>query len=111
MAMVPIEIQEQGKTKGTKKVVIDVDEKDTEKVDRKEMAVWSETWKHFIRIKDDKGCLKAARCKYCHREIKADVTEPTNYTRLSKKIIYRADNLANLSPYCNGTVQIIRAQV
>jgi hypothetical protein len=27
------------------------------------------------------------------------VTEPTNYTRLSKKIIHRADNLANLSPY------------
>jgi hypothetical protein len=28
-----------------------------------------------------------------------DVTEPTNYTRLSKKIIHRADDLANLSPY------------
>jgi hypothetical protein len=27
------------------------------------------------------------------------VTEPTNYTRLSKKIIHRADDLANLSPY------------
>jgi hypothetical protein len=27
------------------------------------------------------------------------VTEPTNYTKLSKKIIHRADNLANLSPY------------
>jgi hypothetical protein len=29
----------------------------------------------------------------------SDVTEPTNYTRLSKKIIHRADDLANLSPY------------
>jgi hypothetical protein len=29
----------------------------------------------------------------------AAVTEPTNYTRLSKKIIHRADDLANLSPY------------
>jgi hypothetical protein len=29
----------------------------------------------------------------------ARVTEPTNYTRLSKKIIHRADDLANLSPY------------
>jgi hypothetical protein len=28
-----------------------------------------------------------------------DVTEPTNYTKLSKKIIHQADNLANLSPY------------
>jgi hypothetical protein len=27
------------------------------------------------------------------------VTEPTNYTRLSKKIIHRADGLTNLSPY------------
>jgi hypothetical protein len=27
------------------------------------------------------------------------VTKPTNYTRLSKKIIHRADDLANLSPY------------
>jgi hypothetical protein len=27
------------------------------------------------------------------------VTELTNYTRLSKKIIHRADDLANLSPY------------
>jgi hypothetical protein len=27
------------------------------------------------------------------------VTEPTNYTRLSKKIIHRADNFVNLSPY------------
>jgi hypothetical protein len=27
------------------------------------------------------------------------VTELTNYTRLSKKIIQRADDLANLSPY------------
>jgi hypothetical protein len=27
------------------------------------------------------------------------IIEPTNYTRLSKKIIHRADDLANLSPY------------
>jgi hypothetical protein len=27
------------------------------------------------------------------------VTEPPNYTRLSKKIIQRQDNLTNLSPY------------
>jgi hypothetical protein len=27
------------------------------------------------------------------------VIEPTNYTKLSKKIIHRADDLANLSPY------------
>jgi hypothetical protein len=27
------------------------------------------------------------------------VTEPTNYTKLSKKIIHRAGDLENLSPY------------
>jgi hypothetical protein len=27
------------------------------------------------------------------------ITEPTNYTRLSKKITHRADDLANLSTY------------
>jgi hypothetical protein len=30
---------------------------------------------------------------------RAIVTEPTNYTKLSKKIIHRADDLTNLSPY------------
>jgi hypothetical protein len=33
------------------------------------------------------------------KPLKPAVTEPTNYTRLSKKIIHRADDLANLSPY------------
>jgi hypothetical protein len=27
------------------------------------------------------------------------ITEPTNYTKLSKKIIHQADDLANLSPH------------
>jgi hypothetical protein len=36
----------------------------------------------------------------CKRRLPAgNVTEPTNYTRLSKKIIHRADDLVNLSPY------------
>jgi hypothetical protein len=30
-------------------------------------------------------------------KLTAAVIEPTNYTRLSKKIIHRADDLANLS--------------
>jgi hypothetical protein len=29
----------------------------------------------------------------------ARVTEPTNYTKLSEKIIHQADDLTNLSPY------------
>jgi hypothetical protein len=56
-------------------VVINVEETEKEKVERKEMAARSEMWQHFIRIKDDKGFLKAARCKYCHREIKAGTRE------------------------------------
>jgi subtilase family serine protease len=30
---------------------------------------------------------------------RGSVTEPTNYTKLNKKIIHQADDLANLSPY------------
>jgi hypothetical protein len=36
------------------------------------MASTSEMWQDFIKIKDDKGFLKAARCKYCHREIEVN---------------------------------------
>jgi hypothetical protein len=32
-------------------------------------------------------------------EAARSVTEPTNYTKLSKKIIHQTDNLANLNPY------------
>jgi hypothetical protein len=34
----------------------------------------------------------SVKCRVC-------VTEPPNYTRLSRKIIQREDNLTNLSPY------------
>jgi hypothetical protein len=33
------------------------------------------------------------------RKSSESVTEPPNYTRLSRKIIQRKDNLTNLSPY------------
>lgn len=76
VAMVPVEqTQEHGKTvpEGpvNENVVIDV-EKETGKAERKELASRSEMWQHFIKIKDEKGFLKAGRCKYCHRDIKAD---------------------------------------
>ena len=70
--MVQVETQVQDKTDDNKKMVINVEEKEKEKVERREMASRSEMWQHFIKIKDDKGSLKAGRCKYCHREIKAD---------------------------------------
>lgn len=70
--MVQVETQVQDKTDDNKKMVINVEEKEKEKVERREMASRSEMWQHFIKIKDDKGSLRAGRCKYCHREIKAD---------------------------------------
>jgi hypothetical protein len=39
---------------------------------RKEMEPRSEIWQHFIKIKDDKGIVNTARCKYCHRKMKAE---------------------------------------
>jgi hypothetical protein len=76
MEMVPVETQVHGNAeKETEKVVIDVDEKETEKVERKEIATRSEMWQHFIKIKDEKGFVKAGKCKYCHREIKAGTRE------------------------------------
>jgi hypothetical protein len=79
MAMVAVETEvqvqvqgQQGKTSDNKIVLIDVEETEKEKVERKEMASRSDMWQHFIKIKDDKGFLKTGKCKYCHREIKAD---------------------------------------
>jgi hypothetical protein len=36
------------------------------------MAPRSDVWNHFIKIKDDKGFLKSAKCKYCGRCMKAE---------------------------------------
>jgi hypothetical protein len=38
-------------------------------------------------------------CREPPRPLLGSVTEPPNYTRLSRKIIQREDNLTNLSPY------------
>jgi hypothetical protein len=67
-----VKAQVQGTTEGTKNVVIGLEETETENVQRKEMPSRSEMWQHFIKIKDDKGLVKAGKCKYCSREIKAD---------------------------------------
>jgi hypothetical protein len=62
MAMVAVETEvqvqvqgQQGKTNDNKTVLIDVEETEKEKVERKEMASRSDMWQHFIKIKDDKG--------------------------------------------------------
>jgi hypothetical protein len=64
--------QVQGTTEGTKNVVIGLEETENENVQRKEMPSRSEMWQHFIKIKDEKGIIMAGRCKYCHRDIKAN---------------------------------------
>lgn len=50
--------------------LIDVD-KEPEKETRKQMAERSEWWDHFTKVKVG-GVLKAGKCKYCSREIKAE---------------------------------------
>jgi hypothetical protein len=58
-------------------------------------------WKY--RLTGYGGLHTVPRCRPFHGKIllyvEIVVTEPTNYMRLSKKIIHRADDLANLSPY------------
>lgn len=49
--MVQVETQVQDKTDDNKKMVINVEEKEKEKVERREMASRSEMWQHFIKIK------------------------------------------------------------
>jgi hypothetical protein len=68
MEMVPVVTQVHGNTE-----VIDVD--DSETVEKKQLASRSEYWQHFIKIKDDKGQVRAGKCKYCSREIKAATRE------------------------------------
>jgi hypothetical protein len=67
-----VKAQVQGTTEGTKNVVIDLEETKTENIQRKKMPSRSEMWQHFIKIKDEKGIIMAGRCKYCHRDIKAN---------------------------------------
>jgi hypothetical protein len=73
---------------------------------KKGKAVFAPHKTSFMK-KNDRFCN---RCKqvwhleqYCKNKNKpinvSSVTEPPNYTRLNKKIIHRADNLANLNPY------------
>jgi hypothetical protein len=45
---------------------------DTDGDGRKPMASRSEMWQHFVKITDDKGIVRSARCKYCSRTMKAD---------------------------------------
>jgi hypothetical protein len=52
----------------------------------------------------DQDVAYVAMVVHVRLQVYVPVTEPTNYTKLSKKISTGADNLANLSPY-NPVVQ------
>ena len=50
--------------------VVDLD-KDCAHHERKKMAPRSDVWTNFTKIKDDKGIMRAPKCKYCQRNMKA----------------------------------------
>eukprot|EP00267_Zea_mays_P043652 XP_020395764.1 zinc finger BED domain-containing protein RICESLEEPER 2-like [Zea mays] len=90
--------------KGVEHGVIDV-EKEGQCQARKEMAPRSEMWQHFIKVKNDSGDLRAGRCKYCHREIKADTrSHGTSALRKHFNICKRNPNIFNKDPK-QGTLQ------
>eukprot|EP00267_Zea_mays_P054567 XP_020407811.1 zinc finger BED domain-containing protein RICESLEEPER 2-like [Zea mays] len=72
----PVGTQTSWINQNSERLVIEQDvvelDKDGDLSGRKAMAPRSEMWKHFIKIKDDKNILKSAKCKYCHRIMKAD---------------------------------------
>lgn len=62
-----------GETQGHDPEKIDLEGQDNAKDQgRKKMESRSDVWNHFNKIKDDKGILRAAKCKYCCRNMKAD---------------------------------------
>jgi hypothetical protein len=54
----------------TDQEVVDLD-KDCAQHERKKMEPRSDVWNHFTKIKDDKGIMRATKCKYCQRNMKA----------------------------------------
>jgi hypothetical protein len=63
-------VQKQGQAGD--KVVIDLEEANEKDNARKQMEPRSDVWNHFIKMKDDKGILRHAKCKYCQRKLKAE---------------------------------------
>lgn len=87
--------------------VIDLEADNTK--ERKEMQPRSEMWKHFI--KDDKGDLIAAKCKYCSREMKAS-TKGHGTSALNKhfNVCRRNPHLFAKDPK-QGTLQATQGEV
>lgn len=94
--------------KASKQVVIDL-EKDNTK-NRKEMEPRSEMWKHFGKVKDDKGNLKSIKCNYCHREMKAS-TKGHGTSALNKHFnTYKRNSHVFTKDPKQGTLQAVHGE-
>ena len=75
-SIVPMEIQDsqpsESNGQAANQEVIDLENDTGKEKERKQMAPRSNVWNHFNKIKDDKGFLKSAQCKYCSRPMKAE---------------------------------------
>ena len=75
-SVVPMEIQDsqpsESNGQAANQEVIDLGNDTGKEKERKQMAPRSNVWNHFNKIKDDKGFLKFAQCKYCTRKMKAE---------------------------------------
>jgi len=75
-SIVPMEIQDSQPSElngqAANQEVIDLENDTGKEKERKQMAPRSNVWNHFNKIKDDKGFLKSAQCKYCSRPMKAE---------------------------------------
>lgn len=79
--------------------------------EKKQIEPRSEMWKHFTKIMDAKGNLTSGKCKYCQREIKANV-KSHGTSSLNKHF-----NTCKRNPHVfakdpkQGTLQAVRGEV
>jgi hypothetical protein len=100
--------QEPGERQGSEQVVIDLEEEKGPA--RKQMEPRSEMWQYFIKIKDDKGCLIAGKCKFCQRQLKADTSRHgTSALKKHFNICKRNPHVFNKDPK-QGTLQATQGE-
>ena len=75
-SIVPMEIQDSQPSgsngQAANQEVIDLENDTGKEKERKQMAPRFNVWNHFNKVKDSKGFLKSAECKYCKRHMKAE---------------------------------------
>jgi hypothetical protein len=110
----PVGTQTSRINQNSERLVIEQDvvelDKDGDLSGRKAMAPRSEMWKHFIKIKDDKNILKSAKCKYCHRIMKADAkANGTSSLKRHFNVCKRNPHKFNQDP-TQGTLQAFQGE-